>query len=84
MSVKGAPTPFIQVCKALHEHTKYQVRIHKGLSTEYEVDKGLREGCPSSPPLFNVYHHAVLEDFRARRLELATQAGAHTRDPMGQ
>ena len=77
MSVKGSPTSFIQVCKALHEHTKYQVRIHKGLSTEYEVDKGLREGCPSSPPLFNVYHHAVLEDFRARRLELATQAGSH-------
>ena len=50
MRVKGAPTPFIQVCKALHEHTRYQVRIHKGLSTECVVDKGLREGCPSSPP----------------------------------
>ena len=67
MQVKGAPEQFIKVCKGLHEHTQYRVRIYKGESSNYEVDKGLREGCPSSPPLFNVYHHAVMEDFRCRR-----------------
>ncbi|CAJ1439366.1 unnamed protein product [Effrenium voratum] len=63
LSIKGAPDNFIKVCKALHEATRYQVRIHGGESQEYEADKGLREGCPSSPPLFNAYHQAVLEDF---------------------
>ena len=78
MTVKGAPEGFIRICKGLHEHTRYQVRIYKGTSSYYSVDKGLREGCPSSPPLFNVFHHAVLEDFRIRR---ATQAQAQGLQP---
>ncbi len=56
-------------------HSNYRVRIYKGESSEYEVDKGLREGCPSSPPLFNVYHHAVMEDFRCRRRANAEELG---------
>ena len=28
MKRKGAPDGFINVCKALHEHTEYKVRIH--------------------------------------------------------
>ena len=72
---KGAPAEFMNVCKALREHTQYVVRIHKGFSTPYSVDKGLREGCPSSPPLFNLYHHAVMEDFRVRRAQQANQSG---------
>ena len=77
LSIKGAPDNFIKVCKALHEATRYQVRIHGGESQEYEADKGLREGCPSSPPLFNAYHQAVLEDFRIRRAQSADQANQH-------
>ena len=64
MIIKGAPREIVKTCKALHEETNYQVRIHKGLSSIYQADKGLREGCPSSPPLFKLYHHAVLEDYR--------------------
>lgn len=75
MIIKGAPREFVHICKALHEDTKYQVRIHQGLSNIYQADKGLREGCPSSPPLFNLYHHAVLEDYRIRRAQQAELHG---------
>ena len=57
--------------------TEYVVRTHKGHSSPYQVDKGLCEGCPS-PPLFNIYHHAVMEDFRTRR---ATQAQLNNHQP---
>ena len=75
MSIKGAPEGCVKKCQGLREFTRYAVRIHGGVSSEYEVDKGLREGCPSSPPLFNVYHHGVIEDFRIRRRQLAQQTG---------
>lgn len=39
----------------------------KGNRPPYGADKGLRDGCPSSPPLFHVFHHAVMENFRAAR-----------------
>ena len=67
MERRGAPPAFIRVCKALHEHTAYSVRIFGGESSTWTPDRGLREGCPSSPPLFNIYHDGVMEDFRLRR-----------------
>ena len=72
---KGAPSEFIKICQALHEHTRCAVKMYGGTSSAYAVDKGLREGCPSSPPLFNVYHQAVMEDFRIRRQVQAQQLG---------
>ena len=75
MKLKGAPDVFMSVCQALHEHTEYQVRVYQGVSAMYRVDKGLREGCPSSPPLFNCYHAAVMADFRIRREAEATARG---------
>ena len=45
----------------LHRGTSYKVRVHGGMSN-----------CPSSPVLFNIYHAAVMMDFRARRKEAAS------------
>lgn len=72
---RGAPAQFIQVCQALHNHTQFHVKLDGVLSQNYETDRGRKEGCPSSPPLFNLYHQAVLNDFRARRKRSAATAG---------
>jgi hypothetical protein len=56
MEKRGCPRGSLRVCKALHEHTAYTVRIHGGESSSWVPGRGLREGCPSSPPLFNIYH----------------------------
>ena len=49
---RGAPAQFIQVCQALHNHTQFHVKLDGVLSQNYETDRGLKEGCPSSPPPF--------------------------------
>ena len=41
------------MCKALHNHTQFHIKLDGVLSHNYEADRGLKEGCPSSPPLFN-------------------------------
>ena len=56
----------------LHGGTSYRVRVHGGLSKVFVLERGLREGCPSSPVLFNIYHAAVMLDFRARRKQAAS------------
>ena len=71
----GCTQGFVRICKALHEHTAYRVRIYEGFSSEWVPKRGLREGCPSSPPLFNVYHDGVLEDYRLRRKRKAEELG---------
>ena len=50
----------LRTLKALHECTSYTVRSREGESEAWIPARGLREGCPSSPPLFNIYHQAVM------------------------
>ena len=57
----------------LHGGTSYKVRVHGGLSAPFIMERGLREGCPSSPVLFNIYHAAVMMDFRHDELRRLTR-----------
>ena len=55
----------------LHETTEYQVRGkgNEGFSEGWVPARGLREGCATSPVLFNVFHQAVMrqaEEVRGR------------------
>ena len=72
MRRRGSDYKMIKVCKALHEHTSYMMKMLGGTSSSWKPDRGLREGCPSSPPLFNIYHDGVMQDFRKRREVAAT------------
>ena len=63
------------MCQALHNSTLFRVQSGAALSRGYYADRGLKEGCPSSPPLFNVSHAAVMKDYRARRTREASRQG---------
>ena len=47
----GCDLSLLKVLKMLHGGTSYQVRVHGGLSAPFVLERGLREGCPSSPVL---------------------------------
>ena len=56
----------------LHETTEYRVIGKEGMSDGWTPARGLREGCATSPILFNVYHQAVMRqagEARAARNE---------------
>ena len=53
----------------LHESTVYKVRANDGMSDTWMPARGLREGCSTSPILFNIYHQAVM-----RRVEEVREA----------
>ena len=59
----------------LHETTEYSVRGKMGNSDPWVPDRGLREGCPSSPILFNIFHQAVMRVAVAERKEVALSKG---------
>ena len=75
LSRLGVPSAFIKILKALHEHTQFRVFVHNGYSSAWFTDRGLREGCPSSPVLFSIFHHAIMVTFRSRREAQAVTAG---------
>ena len=59
----------------LHECTVYKVRGREGMSETWMPARGLREGCSTSPILFNVYHQAVMRQAEACRLEQGGDVG---------
>ncbi len=66
----------IKILRALHNHTASSVRFEGHQSSECIPERGLREGCPSSPILFNIYHRCIMEVFRARRARKALELNA--------
>ena len=64
---------FLERLQDLHETTEYKVRTGKEISTKWIPQRGLREGCPSSPILFNVFHQVVMRAVENRRTDGGVQ-----------
>ena len=50
----GLGENMMRVIKGLHETTSYKVRGMEGVSGEWLPERGLWEGCSTSPVLFNI------------------------------
>lgn len=59
----------------LHETTEYKVRGKEGMSDVWLPARGLKEGCSTSPILFNVYHQAVMRQAEAERRRRRGEVG---------
>ena len=52
----GMRSNAIRILKGLHEQTSYEVRGKEENSSKWKPQRGLREGCATSPVMFNIYH----------------------------
>ena len=73
LSKYGLPRSTINKLKDLHEYTSYRVKGQDGESTEYIPQRGLREGCETSPIIFNIFHQAVMRIADKQRKEEARE-----------
>ena len=52
----GFPRKLVRMVRALYDHPTMQVRTPSGhLSQLFDLECGVRQGCPSSPVLFNLF-----------------------------
>ena len=56
----GVPARMCRTLQQLNESTEYVIRAKSGDSAPYRFQGGLREGCPASCVVFNLYHNLVL------------------------
>ena len=63
----------LRALKDLHETTSYRIKSREGESQSWVPERGLREGCPTSPPLFNIFHQVVMRQASAARKRKAEE-----------
>ena len=57
----GMKDVMLKTLQNLHERTEYKVKGRVSMSEAWEPQRGLREGCATSPILFNIYHACVMK-----------------------
>jgi hypothetical protein len=55
----GCSQHFVKIIKDIYSDTAYVVRLHDHMCTPFSSSLGLKQGCPLSPTLFNVYVHKL-------------------------
>ena len=57
----GIPPHACRLLKDLHSQTQYTIRTNTGEAEPFLMERGVREGCPSSCCIFNLYHGVALK-----------------------
>ena len=65
------PRSVISKLQDLYEFTECKVRGQERDSSSFFPKRGLREGCPTSPIIFNIFHQAVMRVATEMRKEKA-------------
>jgi hypothetical protein len=58
---KGVSVKFIEEIRELYSNVKISVKLEENrITQEFDSTKGLRQICPLSPALFNIYTDGIL------------------------
>ena len=69
LATYGVSGRLLRAVKALYENSKARVRVEDELTECFEVRQGVRQGCPLSPWLFNVFLDMVAREARTQLRE---------------
>ena len=58
----GLGHKMISFISRMYENTFMRVRVNNRLTEPFRYERGVRQGCPTSPLLFNIYINDILDD----------------------
>lgn len=58
----GLGNKMIDFIKRMYDNTYMRVRVNDKLTEPFRYERGVRQGCPTSPLLFNIYINDILDD----------------------
>lgn len=62
LEAAGVGGQALSFLRALYSHSQVRVRVGATLSTPIEVLRGVRQGCPGSPTLFNIFINDIFNE----------------------
>ena len=65
----GLGHKMINFIKRMYDNTFMRVKINNKLTEPFRYERGVRQGCPTSPLLFNIYINDILDDITPLQVE---------------
>ncbi|PIK35145.1 hypothetical protein BSL78_28030 [Apostichopus japonicus] len=71
----GIPKHLVHVIKSLYNEQEAKVRTEYGDTENFNIGKGVRQGCILSPYLFNLYSEYIMRQANLDNVELGVKIG---------
>lgn len=61
---KHVPNPLFAAITRIYENNDIKVKLDSKLTKPISINKGVRQGCPLSPTLFNIYINEIISEWK--------------------
>ena len=69
----GVSGKLLKTIQAMYTNVRYTIKVNELFTDYFKVDQGVKQGCPLSPTLFNIFINDLVLDLRKAGVGLSLE-----------